>query len=156
MEGVASGVADQAQDFESFVRDAEPRLRRARVALRGIDDGRDAVAEALAWAWEHWDRVCELDNPVGYLFRVGQSRSRPRRRPTLPAVDATRLPDVEPALPGALAALSPMQRGAVWLVHGCGWSYRETAEALGTTTSAVGTHVERALRKLRRALEGDA
>jgi DNA-directed RNA polymerase specialized sigma24 family protein len=40
--------------FSQFVTEVEPRLRRALVALRGAEAGRDATAEALAWAWEHW------------------------------------------------------------------------------------------------------
>ncbi len=143
----------RAVTFDEFVRNVEPRLRRALVALRGVEDGRDAVAEALAWGWEHWDDLQRMENPVGYLFRVGQSRSRPRRRPRLPPVEPTYLPEIEPALPRALARLSPMQRGCVWLVHGCGWSHRDAAVALGTSVSAVGTHIERGLRHLRSALE---
>jgi DNA-directed RNA polymerase specialized sigma24 family protein len=139
--------------FEAFVMDAEPRLRRALVALRGVDEGREAVAEALAWAFEHWDRVQTMENPIGYLFRVGQSRTRPRRRRLMPAAEPFRIPDVEPALPAALAALTEHQRNAVWLVHGCDWSYADTAKALGISVSAVGTHASRALEHLRRTME---
>jgi DNA-directed RNA polymerase specialized sigma24 family protein len=39
------------------------------------------------------------------------------------------------------------------MVHACGWTYAETAEALGMSVSAVGTHVSRALAKLRALLE---
>ena len=37
--------------------EVEPRLRRALTVVRGHADGREAAAEALAWAWEHWDRL---------------------------------------------------------------------------------------------------
>src|SRR5690242_10979174 len=133
---LAMGADPEA--FETFVEDVEPKLRRALVALRGADAGRDAVAEALAWAYEHWERVQTMDNAVGYLFRVGQSRSRPRRWRLMPTPEPFRMPDVEPALPAALAALSDHQRNVVWLVHGCGWTYAETAAALGISVSAVG------------------
>lgn len=147
------GLDTRNAEFEEFVRLAEPRLARALIAIRGFDDGNDAVGEALAWAWEHWDRLQLMDNPVGYLYRVGQSRSRPKRHPNLPPVAAAYDREIDPGLPAALGALSPKQRGAVWLVHGCGWSYREAAEALGISVSAVGTHATRALRNLRNALE---
>ncbi|MCP4959140.1 MAG: hypothetical protein GY925_07705 [Actinomycetia bacterium] len=65
---------------------AEPRLRRAFLGTVGVDRMPDAVSEALAFAWEHWDRVAVMGNPVGYLFRVGQSRTRNRKRPRLPGV----------------------------------------------------------------------
>ena len=69
--------------FTEFVGTVEPRLRIALVARYGPERGREATAEALAFAWEHWERVGQMDNPIGYLFRVGQSKSRSRRRPPL-------------------------------------------------------------------------
>lgn len=148
--------ARQAFDaFEVFVAEVEPRLRRAYVGWCGIDGAHDATAEALAWAWEHWDEVGGLTNPAGYLYRVGQSRSRVRKQGLLPAPSALDLPMVEPGLVPALHALPDQQRTAVWLVHGCGWTYTETAEAMAISASAVGTHVSRALAALRRHLEVD-
>lgn len=143
-------------DFASFVADATPRLRRAFVACRGVGGAADATAEALAYGWEHWDRLRLMENPLGYLYRVGQSRTRTRRALVLPPPAELGLPDVEPALVPALLALSVQQRTAVWLVHGCGWSYREVAEAMDVSASAVGTHVARALEHLRARLEVDA
>jgi DNA-directed RNA polymerase specialized sigma24 family protein len=140
--------------FERFVADVEPRLRRALVALRGPEQGRDAVAEALAWAWEHWDRARALDNPAGYLYRVGQSRTRWRRSPAWgPTAEPDRLPDVEPRLPAALAALSDRQRVSVFLVQGCGWSHVEVAGLLGISASSVANHVARGMARLRAELK---
>ncbi len=142
--------------FDAFVIDVEPRLRRAFIGSRGADVAPDAVAEALAYAWEHWERVRELDNPSGYLFRVGQSRTRRRRQGLLPEPTGLGCPDVEPALIPALLSLSDRQRTAVWLVHGCDWSYVQVAQAMHLSASAVGTHVARALAHLRDQLEVDA
>jgi len=150
------GTTDDRGDFEAFVRAVEPRLRRALIGCRGVDGAQEAVAEALAYAWEHWREVRALENPAGYLYRVGQSRSRRRLEPRLPAPDSMRIPDVEPALIPALLALPDRQRNAVWLVHACSWTYAEVAEALGISASAVGTHVGRALESLRRTLEVDS
>ena len=94
-----------------------------------------------------------MDNPVGYLYRVGQSRTRRRRRGLLPAPEEVAMPDFEPALVPALRELPDTQLTAVWLVHACGWTYAETAEAMGVSTSAVGTHVKRAMHRLRAGLE---
>ena len=147
------GAGDESEGFEEFVRAVEPRLRRALIGCRGVDVAQEAVAEALAYAWEHWTEVRTLDNPAGYLFRVGQSRSRRHGKPRLPSPETLRIPEVEPALIPALLALPDRQRSAVWLVHACGWTYAEVAEALGVSPSAVGTHVSRALERLRRNLE---
>lgn len=72
--------------------------------------------------------------------------------PTLPAPALLGVPEVEPALVPALLRLSPAQRTAVWLVHGCQWRYGEVAEAMGVSASSVGTHVSRGLEGLRASL----
>ena len=144
-------------EFDRFFADAEPRLRRALVARYGSDVGRDATSEALAYAWEHWDRVRSLDNPLGYLYRVGQSRSRRfiPRRVGFPAPVERGLPWVEPALPLALRSLSGRQRQAVVLVEAFGYTHDEVATLLGISRSTVQNHVERGLTKLRTILEVD-
>lgn len=139
-------------DFEGFARVAEPLLRRAFLGSVGVERMPDAVAEALGYGWEHWQDVQQMTNPVGYLFRVGQSRTRPRKRPRLPLMAPGELPDFEPALPAALMALPETQRIAVWLAHGCGWTHGEIAEVLDVSTSTVSTHVNRALDRLRSEL----
>ena len=139
-------------DFEEFVRTVDPQLRRALSGHLPQDQVADAVAEAFAYAWQHWERVSEMDNAAGYLFRVAQSKSRRRKDGFLPWADDDRVPDSEPSLIPALLSLSPSQARAVWLVHGCGWSHAEAAVALGITTSTVSTHVSRALEHLRARL----
>ena len=143
--------------FDEFYADAEPKLRRALVAALGASRGREGTAEALAYAWEHWDRVREMEYPLAYLYRVGQSRTRNRsQRVMFPSPSDAGLPWVEPALPVALAALSEQQRVSVVLAHGYGWTHREVAELLSISPSTVQNHVERAMSKLRAALEVDA
>ena len=62
--------------FESFVCATETRLREALSAALGTDAGREATAEALAYAWAHWDRVSAMENPAGYLYLLGRRRGR--------------------------------------------------------------------------------
>lgn len=138
--------------FVSFVTEVEPRLRRAFTALRGVEAGRDATAEALGWAWTNWPQVKDMANPVGYLYRVGSSRTRPRRERALHATAAMDSQGFEPGLARALTRLSERQRTVVLLVHGCGWTHQEVAEALGLSRSSVGTHVGRAMTQLRKEL----
>jgi len=121
-------TSDEA--FTGFVADAEPRLRRAFTLLRGGDVGADATAEALAWAWEHWAEVQAMGNPVGYLYRVGSSKTRYREERFPHAVPPPDAPGFEPRLVPALARLTLRQRTAVVLVHGCGWTHQEVADAL--------------------------
>jgi RNA polymerase sigma factor (sigma-70 family) len=143
-------VVGVVEGYEGFFVVAEPRLRRALVARYGTERGREATAEALAWGWEHWGRLQAMENPTGYLYRVGCSKTRVRRRRVLfEASGAQDEPAVEPALAGALSRLSANQRTAVVLVEGYGWQLHEVAELLGTSVSTVNTHLRRGLAKLR-------
>ena len=140
------------QDFEAFVRDTEPRLSRALAAVFGFEDGRDATAEALAYAWENWSRLQDIGNLPGYLFRVGQTRGRRRRTRVLFAVPDAADHVFEPGLPAALAALTERQRVAVVLVHGYGYTLREVAELAGIRQTTVQNHLTRGLARLRSTL----
>jgi RNA polymerase sigma-70 factor (ECF subfamily) len=140
-------------EFEAFVDTLEPRLRRAFVAAYGADRGHDATAEALAYAWEHWRRVSVMENAAGYLYRVGQSRTRSRRAAYLASPVPAEMPWIEPALPAALTQLTESQRVAVVLVHGFGWTLREVGELTGVQPTTVQNHLERGLASLRAALE---
>jgi RNA polymerase sigma factor (sigma-70 family) len=144
-------VADE--EFAHFLSRAEPRLRRALIATLGAQRGREATAEALSYAWENWPRLQRLDNPLGYLYRVGQSRTRPPRLRAVFSRPENPEPWSEPALGRLLAALSDRQRLAVVLVHGFGWTLREVAELTGTKVTTIQNHLDRALAKLRTGLE---
>ncbi|HYI60799.1 MAG TPA: sigma-70 family RNA polymerase sigma factor [Acidimicrobiales bacterium] len=155
-DGAVTDVTDAT--FEDFVARAEPRLRRVLVAHHGPDVGVDLCAEVMAWAWENRARLDHLDNPVGYLYRVAQSRSRRyhrwRQRTPSVAVPPERLPDGDEHRETiltllALDTLTPPQRVAVLLVKAHGWTYPEVAEVLGVPTTTVTNHVTRGLARLR-------
>ena len=141
--------------FEEFVRRYTARLRAGLVAAYGPDVGADATAEALAYGFEHWDRISGMDNPIGYLYRVGQSEARCHVRPSgfLPERAAPDLPHFEPGLAPALEGLTESQRVSVVMVHALGWSQVDAAHVLGVDVSTLRTHIARGLAKLRAALE---
>jgi RNA polymerase sigma factor (sigma-70 family) len=151
---VAVTSAEVEQEFARFVQEAEPRLLRALVGAYGSEVGREATRDALLYAWERWDQVSTLDNPVAYLYRVGQSRSRTYQREHVwfPEVSQKDLPDVDPRLPSALRQLSQRQRAAVVLLFVVELSEREAANALGVSRATVRKHADRGLTKLRTAL----
>jgi RNA polymerase sigma factor (sigma-70 family) len=143
---------DGGRDFEAFVVATQPRLSRALAAAYGFEDGRDATAEALAYAFEHWDELQHVANLPGYLFRVGQTRARRRRSRVLFAVPEGDEHRFEPALPTALASLTERQRLAVVLVHGYGYTLREVSELTGIKLTTVQNHLTRGLARLRAKL----
>jgi DNA-directed RNA polymerase specialized sigma24 family protein len=94
-----------------------------------------------------------MENPAGYLYRVGRSRARVSRvRPTFAPVPEDHTPNVEPGLPAALRRLSEKQRVAVVMIHAYGWSREEAASLMGLSMSTVDTHLQRGLSRLRREL----
>jgi len=148
-------VNDDREVFERSVKETGPRLGRALAAAYGFEDGRDATAEALAYAWENWPKMRHIANLPGYLFRVGQTYSRRRRQPVLFDIDGDAEYSFEPGLPKALAALSQRQRLAVVLVHGYGYTLREVAELTGIRPTTVQNHLSRGLLRLRSLLGVD-
>lgn len=145
----------KVEAFTRFVEAHEVKLRGALIASLGSEVGREATAEALAYGWEQWDRVSGLENPIGYLYRVGRnrgSRLHRGRRVGLPPSDVAGEPWVEPGLPAALASLPERQRVVVWLLHSVDWSMSEVAELLGISKSSVQRHAERGMGKLRRKM----
>jgi DNA-directed RNA polymerase specialized sigma24 family protein len=114
-------VTGAVDDFDCFAAEAGERLRRVLVAQHGVEAGSDVTDEALAYSWEHWDRVRVMANPIGYLYRVAHSTSRRHqrwsRRPSLPI--ETRRPD-EPGDPGLhAAAVVRMRRADSGLLSPC-------------------------------------
>ncbi|MDY7104968.1 MAG: hypothetical protein S0880_27595 [Actinomycetota bacterium] len=104
--------------FEQFFADVEPKLRRALVGGFGTDVGGEAAAEALAQGWRDWERVRHLDNPAGWLYRIGerwarrQLGRRHRFGPLRHDPAATWTSTFEPGLDDALRSLSLRQRQA--------------------------------------------
>lgn len=146
--------ASHAASYSAFVSDGGARLRRAFISAYGPEVGAEATSDALAYAWEHWSKISAMENPTGYVYRVGQSKARRyRRRPTrLPEVESAAQPWIEPGLPAALEKLSTRQRQAIMLCHGYGWTLVEAGEVLDVGPSTVQRHIDRGMAKLRAKL----
>jgi DNA-directed RNA polymerase specialized sigma24 family protein len=144
------------QGFDDLIDEIRSRLLPALVAKWGIEVGSDICSEVEEYAWANHERVLRMENPLGYLYRVAQSRSRPYTRWLRRSTFPSRFPDLahhDPVLHDLLqhlAGLKPDQRVSVLLVHAFGWTYTEVAELLGVTRSVVNHHVHRGLAQLRR------
>jgi len=145
-------------EFTLFVHLHEEKLRQALTASFGLDVGREATADSLAYGWEHWDRISVMENPIGYLYVVGRNRARRilgRRREVpirYPVEAAASMPSFEPALAREVANLSERERTVVVLLHGYEWSMTEVAATLDVSKSTVQSYAERAMGKLRAAM----
>ncbi len=159
---------DRAASYARFVVASREKLLRVLVAHHGPDIGAESLADAYAYAWEHWDRVSATTNPVGYVFRVGDRvgirRSMKARRESprqsTGSADDTRSSTLDDSTFGAdlglrslLQTLSTRQRAAVLLVHGYGWSYRDAAETMDLPLTTLTNEVTRGLQKLREQMK---
>jgi DNA-directed RNA polymerase specialized sigma24 family protein len=150
-----SRVGPADADIRAFVAEASRTLQRALVARNGVEDGCDAAAAAIAWAWEHQDELSEMANPVGYLYRVGQSslrrdhRLRRLRLDLLPERSVRDIEGFDDELFKGLSRLTHDQRVAVVMVHMYSFTYREVAELMGVSETAVTNFVHRGLNRLR-------
>ena len=157
-EGRLNTVDASSPSFDALIADAQVRLRRAFVARYGVDLGLDACSESIAWAYANRARLLSMANPVGYLYRVGQTAVRTqvrwKRSPMLPAEVADHdLPLPDDGLHVAMAKLKRDQRCAVMLVHAYGYPYNEAAALLDIPVSTLKNHLNRGLARLRQLLE---
>lgn len=144
----------ETRQFDEFVETEGKRLQRTLVAAHGMTVGVEATQAALVYCWEHWSRVAEMENPTGYLVRVGQNAAKReyRLRPVPKTIDLVAPKDFEPGLDDALLQLTEQQRIAVTLVHGHGYPLAEVAAALDVSISTVRNHLRRGTEKLRQQL----
>ena len=141
--------------FDALIDEIRVKLLPALVAKWGIEVGSDLCSDVEEYAWEHRAKVTRMENPLGYLYRVAQSKSRSHVRWMKRTTFPSRFPDImheDPALHDILqmlAVLTDDQRVCVMLVHAFGWTYAEVAELLGVTRVVVNHNVHRGLARLR-------
>ncbi len=148
--------------FEEFYRGQADRVYRAlALTLGDADLARDATAEAMARACARWPKVSTVENPGGWVYRVGLNwatsvwRRRRREHPLL-ADDHERPADVADvdavAALAALAGLNTLSRAVVVCRVLLDLSTAETAAALRIPEGTVKSRLARALATLRSSL----
>ena len=148
--------------FEEFYREQRAPIGRAlALTLRDTQLASEAVDEAMARAYQRWSRVQALDNPGGWVYRVGLNWSRSiLRRAHRPAptwgTSSAAVADVgsalDPAIDRALARLSIEQRAVVVCRLLIGYSEAQTAAALGLRPGTVKSRLARATTRLQSLL----
>jgi RNA polymerase sigma-70 factor (ECF subfamily) len=150
-------VEDAPLAFEAFYRLRRDRIARALAMTVGGDThlGAEATDEAMARAFQRWDRVATLEDPGAWVYRVGlnwaTSVLRRRQRAPRPLVerdDAGPTAIAEPDVLVALAELDVKQRAVVVCRYYLGLSEAETASALRIRPGTVKSRLHRALRNL--------
>ena len=149
--------SESSTSAAGFIASNRVALERALVARYGLTDGADAAGHAIEYAFTNWERVSAMGNPLGYLFRVGQSHARrwlrsSRRLTALVADPTTADKTIDVDLQRALLRLPWTQRVAIVLVHAHGHTYAEAGRIMDLPVTTITNHVNRGLARLRRNL----
>ncbi len=160
---VSGTGAQSAPAFEEFFRSVYPSLARGLLLLTGDPgEAEDLAQEALARAYERWDRVQAMDSPDGYVYRTALNLNRKRLRRL--AVRAHRVlsgpAEADPAdaaaartdVRRALVQVSRTQREALVLVEWLGLSAEEAGGVLGIDAASVRSRLHRGRAALRERL----
>jgi DNA-directed RNA polymerase specialized sigma24 family protein len=158
-----SGRRRGAAAFDEFYVTHVDKVYRALAIAVGSDDlAREATDEAMTRAYAHWERVSDLDNPGGWVFRVGLNwatswwRKTRRERGRLSDVAQPGNPGPDPVALAARAALDRLpvsQRSVVVCRVLLDLSTVETAAVLHLSEGTVKSRLSRGRAALRKALE---
>jgi RNA polymerase sigma factor (sigma-70 family) len=163
-----SPPADAAALYERY---GNRIFRYCLQRLHSVEEAEDAAQTAFLYAFVGLSRGVEPEFEVAWLYKIAENvcrtriRSRARRGrfeasgelfellDVIPAADRTKS-EAAQALPEIiLSSMPPSQRRALLLREVQGLSYREIAEQLRTSVSAVETLLFRARRSCARELE---
>ena len=155
-----ASMVSESLRFESFFdREARTLYRRLYAVTGDTSEAEEIMQDAFLALWERWDRVREMDDPTGYLYRTSMNVFRKRgRRAALAArrrlsltSDPVPFADIEAQqdVVAALRMLSPRQRAAVVLLDVLDYSSEEAGHALGVTAGTVRGLASRARNTLR-------
>jgi RNA polymerase sigma factor (sigma-70 family) len=154
---------EAAADFTTFfVAEYERLFQTVYLMCGDKTEAEDLAQEAMARAFERWDRVQAAETPIGYVYQIAFNlhRSLLRRARRARAggsqassmetnVGQTRLEVLE-----ALSALPRSQREALLLMEWLGFPAAEAGRILGIEASSVRGRVHRARAALRERFGG--
>ncbi len=135
-------------DFETFYLERHEAVFSALwLVTRNRYEAEEIAQDAFLKLWERWDRIADLEDPGGYLYRTAMNvwRSRGRRTAValrrvvraLPPDDGIAEVESRDAVVRALAPLTPRQRAALVLTDLLGFTSEEAGSALGIRASTV-------------------
>lgn len=151
------------REFAERVTTVQGSLYRVAASyLRGESDRLDAVAEAIAKAWERRRTLREEALFATWitriLIRVCVDIQRRQKR-VIPVYEIAEKPAEDErvaALREAIDSLPQKERTMIVLYYMEGYDVRESAKLMGTTKGAVCAGLARAREKLRAYMEEDA
>lgn len=159
-DATGTGAAETA--FGLFFDEHRARLYRALVVMtRDPHEAEEISQEAFVRAWAKWDRISDMDDPEGYLYRVAMNFYRQRQRWSMRAarylLNAARRPvedvlnnvDLADELERLILQLPPRQRAALVITEYLGYDSAGAAEILAIRPGTVRMLVSQAKSRLR-------
>lgn len=151
--------------FDEFFLPEYDRLLRAMWLLTGNrEDGENLAQEAMARAFERWDKVQLATDPAAYVYRIAFNLNRRRLRTLIrsrlvaPRSSPTRDPEGDVArrtdVLRAVRRPPRKQREALLLVEWLGLSAEEAGQVLDVEPVSIRVRLHRARNDLRRMLGG--
>jgi RNA polymerase sigma-70 factor (ECF subfamily) len=165
-EALGAEALEASRSFESFY-EAESRtlFRRLWLVTGNRSEAEELMQDAFLRVWERWDRIGEMDDPVGYLYRTAMNLFRKRYRRALmairrtiglaPAGDDFADADERETVRRVLSTLPPRQRAALVLTEMLGFSPSEAGRALRVQASTVRSLTRHGRESFRQAMEVD-
>jgi RNA polymerase sigma-70 factor (ECF subfamily) len=151
--------------FESFFEEHRSKVFGAMCLVTGNrQEAEEITQDAFLRLWERWDRVAEMEDPTGFLFKTAMNvfRNRARRasivaRRSLGIVDqGDDLAAVEDRdeVVRAIRLLTAHQRAALVLTGYLGFTSEEAAQVLGVRASTVRALAAKGRATARATVEG--
>ena len=161
---IEEDVSD-AQSFEEFF-EAESRAMFRRLCLVTGDrhDAEEVLQDAFLKVFEGWDRIRQMEDPTGYLYRTAFNLCTRRSRRAAMALrhtlrsrdprDEFAAADARFMIEEGLSELSPRQRAAVVLTELLGYSSESAGRVLGVRSGTVRALASQGRAVMRRGLGG--
>jgi RNA polymerase sigma-70 factor (ECF subfamily) len=141
-------AADEASAFEDFFLGETQNLYAHLCLITGNRaEAEELAQDAFLKVWERWDRVADMEEPVGYLYQTAMNLFRKRFRRVGLALrktvsvelreDEFATADDRSVVAGALVELAPRQRAALVLTELIGFSSEEAGRMLGVRAGTV-------------------
>jgi RNA polymerase sigma-70 factor, ECF subfamily len=161
----SEGPVAEPLGFESFFEDQRSKVFGAMCLVTGNrQEAEEITQDAFLRLWERWDRVAEMEDPAGFLFKTAMNVFRNRaRRASIAARRSLGIADHGDDLAAvedrdevvrAIRPLTAHQRAALVLTGYFGYSSEEAAKLLGVRASTVRALATKARATARATVEG--
>jgi RNA polymerase sigma factor (sigma-70 family) len=162
----AGKAVSEAQSFEEFFEAESPTMFRRLCLITGNrHEAEEVMQDAFLNVFERWDRVRQMEDPTGYLYRTAFNAFKRRSRRAAMAfrralavgepADEYAAADARFMVEQGLSELSPRQRAAIVLTELLGYSSEAAGKMLGVRPVTVRALASQGRAAMRRTVEPD-